>query len=350
MKLKLLFQLSTFAFLGIGMSNCGTNIAKEKDSDNSISVRLASVETQTINKPILASGLVASSSEARLAFKTGGVIDKILVKEGQSVLRGQLLATLNLTEISAQVNQAKEGVAKAERDLNRVKNLYSDSVATLESYQNANTAYTVAKQNLQIASFNQNYSEIRSPLTGKVLRKMVNEGEIVAPGTSVFFVSATQSNDWIINVGLADRDWARLKIGDKAKISLDAYPDQELEAYVSQMAETADPSTGTFEVELAIKSLAEIKLASGLMASVEIIPAQNKPQTLIPLEALVESSGKIGFVYTIDEKQIARRVQVRVAFLTNDKVVISKGLENVKQVVTSGSPYLTEGQKVIAAK
>ncbi len=179
---------------------------------------------------------------------------------------------------------------------------------------------------------------------------MVNEGEIIASGASVFFVSATQSNDWIINVGLADRDWARLKIGDKAKISLDAYPDQELEAYVSQMAETADPSTGTFEVELAIKPLAEIKLASGLMASVEIIPAQNKPQTLIPLEALVESTGKTGFVYTIDDKKIARKVPVKVAFLTNDKVVISKGLENIKQVVTAGSPYLTEGQKVITTK
>ncbi len=135
MKFKLLFQLSTFAFLGIGMSNCGSNLAKENDANtNSIAVRLAQVETQVINRPILASGLVASASEARLAFKTGGVIDRILVKEGQTVVRGQLLATLNLTEISAQVNQAKEGVAKAERDLNRVKNLYADSVVSKCQY------------------------------------------------------------------------------------------------------------------------------------------------------------------------------------------------------------------------
>jgi RND family efflux transporter MFP subunit len=351
MKLNLFLQISTLFVLGVGMSNCGSNIAKENDVDeNSVSVRMASVESQVINKPILASGLVASTSEARLAFKTGGVIDRIFVKEGQTVVQGQLLATLNLTEINAQVNQAKEGVAKAERDLNRVKNLYTDSVATLESYQNANTAYTVAKQNLQIASFNQNYSEIRSPLTGKVLRKILNEGEIVSPGSPVFFVSATQSNDWVINVGLADRDWARLKIGDKAKISLDAYPDQELEAYVNQLAETADPMTGTFEVELAIKPNSNVKLATGLMASVEIIPAQNKAQNLIPLEALVESSGKTGFVYTIDDKKTARKVPVRVAFIANDKVVINKGLENVKQVVTAGSPYLSEGQKVLIAK
>ncbi|TAE66665.1 MAG: efflux RND transporter periplasmic adaptor subunit [Bacteroidetes bacterium] len=337
-------------FLCLFFTNCGEKEKKAKENSNEIiAVKVGNIESQIIDKTILASGIVGSKSDARLAFKTGGVIDKILVEEGQNIVKGQLLATLNLTEISAQVTQAKEGFAKAERDLNRVKNLYADSVATLEQLQNATTAYNIAKQNTSIAGFNQSYSEIRASLTGKVLKKIMNEGEIVASGMPVFFIAATTAQDWVIKVGLADKDWARLKIGDKATIALDAYPEKEIEGIITDLAENADMMTGTFECEIKIIPQ-DIKLAAGLLASVEIKPTQNQKQTIIPLNALVESNGKKGFVYVIDANNIAHKKEVRIAYLWGDKVVINKGLEDEKQIVTVGSPYLSEGQKIIIQK
>lgn len=339
-----------FVIVSICFTNCGEKEKKkEQNSNEIIAVKVGNIENAIIDKSILASGMVGSSADAKLAFKTGGVIDRILVEEGQNVVKGQLLATLNLTEISAQVTQTKEGLAKAERDLNRVKNLYADSVATLEQLQNATTAYNIAKQNTSIAGFNQSYSEIRASLTGKVLKKIMNEGEIVAPGMPVFFIAATTAQDWVIKVGLADKDWARLKLGDKANISLDAYPDKEIEGKIVQLAETADMMTGTFECEIKIIPQ-DFKLASGLLASVEIKTTQAQAQNIIPLNALVESNGKKGFVYVIDNQNIAHKKEIKIAYLWGDKVVVSKGLEDIKQIVTTGSPYLSEGQKVTIQK
>jgi RND family efflux transporter MFP subunit len=206
---------------------CGKKKTDKKTiADNeTVAVKLVDVSNANSTEPIKASGLISSLHEARLSFKTGGIIEKIFVKEGQNIAKGQLLATLNLTEINAQVSQAQENVSKIERDLKRVNALYRDSVATLEQVQNLTTALSVAKQSLQIAQYNQGYSKIYAPTNGVVVKKMMNEGELASSGSPVFFVNAAGANDWVVKVGIADKDWTRLKLGDKAEISLDAFPD-----------------------------------------------------------------------------------------------------------------------------
>ena len=97
-------------------------VGKIRKSDSDIPVvpvKLTPVSTVVRAEPIVASGLVSSAKEARLSFKVGGIINQMFVEEGQSVRKGQLLATLNLTEIDAQVNQAQLANEKAERDLNQ---------------------------------------------------------------------------------------------------------------------------------------------------------------------------------------------------------------------------------------
>ncbi len=344
---KLFIQIIGVVAVGFFSVACADNKAKEAEiSEDTVPVQVTKVTQETLYEKVLASGLLASSTEARLSFKIGGIIEKIYVKEGQSVTQGQLLATLNQTEINAQVTQAVEGLSKAERDLQRITNLYKDSVATLEQFQNANTAYTVAKQNVDIAKFNQNYTEIRAVANGKILKKLMNVGELVQAGTPVFLMNGTTAQDWIIRVGLADRDWAKTNIGDKAKVRFDAYPDEVFEGVVSQLAQAADPMSGTFQVEISVNPK-QARFASGLMASVEIYPSNVQTKTIIPIEALVESNGKEAIVYTIDEHKIAKKVNIKIARLAEGKVVVASGLENISQVVTAGSPYLVEGKKVV---
>ena len=128
-------------------------IADSAQTDASVvPVRLATVQQVSRAELVVASGLVSSSEEARLSFKVGGIINKLYVGEGQTVRKGQLLATLNLTEINAQVAQAELAHEKAGRDLGRVIKLYADTAATLEQLQNATTGNSAAKQNLTIAN------------------------------------------------------------------------------------------------------------------------------------------------------------------------------------------------------
>ncbi len=103
-------KLIIIIFFATSIFSCG----KKKDTaansiiDETIAVNTENVLSANTFMPIEVAGLVASIEEARLSFKTGGIIEKIYVKEGQNVTKGQLLATLNLTEINANVQQANE--------------------------------------------------------------------------------------------------------------------------------------------------------------------------------------------------------------------------------------------------
>ena len=340
--------MKTVIYLMMAMSflaSCGKKEAvKEIAQTEVVTVTMAEIKQEILSRPIVASGLISSTDEARLSFKIGGVIEQIFVKEGQNVAKGQLLATLNQTEIAAQVSQAKEGVQKSERDLKRIGNLYRDSVATHEQFQNVNTALAVAKENLQIAQFNQQYAQIKAPIAGKILRKIMNEGEVTGPGSPVFFIIGTGSKDWVIKAGLADRDWARVKLGDHADVHLDAYPERTFSATVTKLADLADPMTGTFATELTLNPAGQ-KIATGLMGSISINKKDAVATTVIPLEALVEANANRGFVYVVNNGK-AKRLAINIAYLLGDKVLITSGLEGQTQVVAAGAMYLSEGAKV----
>lgn len=345
-----LTQIILSILLAAALWACGTkaeNKQVETTDETVVPIKLAPVTTVVRAEPVVASGLVSSDQEARLSFKIGGIINRMYVDEGQQVRKGQLLATLDLTEINAQVNQAQLATEKAERDLSRVKSLYADTAATLEQLQNATTGQSVAKQNLTIAQFNQNYAQIRSTVDGTVTRKIANAGEIASPGAPVYLISSNRPSDWVVRVGVSDKDWARLRLGNKASIKLDAYPDQTFTGTVSELAQAADPVNKLYEVKIHINA-GGVKLAPGLFGKVTLVPAQSRSYSLVPVEAIVEGNGKNGFVYLLaDDRKHVRKAPVQIGFLDGDKVLLTNGLAGVQQVVTAGSAYLTEESNVV---
>ncbi|MDO8365509.1 MAG: efflux RND transporter periplasmic adaptor subunit, partial [Saprospiraceae bacterium] len=314
--------------------------------DESIPVRTALVQQKTVALPVHASGILTSSAEQRLSFKIGGIIRKIYVDEGDVVRTGQLLAVLDKTEIDAQVNQAQQGLAKTERDLARVEGLYRDSSATLELLQNATTGRDVARETVRIASFNQQYAEIRATRGGKIIKKLVNEGEITGPGLPAFVLFETGANDWVVQINVSDRDWARLNLGLSAQIKMDAYEGTIFNGKVSDLAPAADPASGLYPVEIRIQPQGK-RFAPGLFAEVDITPSKSRPYTMIPVEAIVEGDGQSAFVFSLQADGVSvKKIPVRVAFMEGNQAVIASGLDGVTEVVTSGAPYLSEKKRV----
>lgn len=334
-----------FIPLLLALVACGKPAEKEKETfSGPIPVTTAAVTPAGVAATIEVSGMVASEQEARLSFKTGGVIQRILVKEGDRVRKGQLLATLNLTEINAQVAQARVGLEKATRDYQRVENLYKDSVATLEQLQNARSGLDVAKESLTIATYNQGFSEIRAPKDGVVLRKLMNEGEVTGPGTPVLFVSGNGPSDWVLRAGLTDRDWVRVKEGITAMVTLDAFPGVSFSATLSNLSQAADPMSGLYQAEFRLQAQGK-NLAPGLFgkASVPVSGGANLPS--IPADALMEGNGNQAYVF-VAEGNTAVRKPVTVAFIQNDRAMVSGGLEGIKEVITVGSAYLLDGSAI----
>jgi membrane fusion protein, multidrug efflux system len=341
-----------FFILAIGFlaASCGKskqgNTTKPIIDESAVTVKLTAVQSGEYSLPVISSGLIATESESRLSFKVAGILSKIYVKEGQSVSKGQLLATLDLTEINSQVSQAKNNLDKVKRDLDRGQRLLKDSAATLEQIQNLQTAYNVAEESYHIASFNQQYATIRASQSGKVIRKYANEGELVSAGSPVLMVNTAAQDNWRVKIGLPDVDWVRVKIGDKVKVTTDAYPGATLEGILTILNEGAEQTSGLYLAEVKVNPGSK-KLASGLFAKVQILSSDKIKLWSIPIEALVEGTGKQAFVFVAqaDSKSV-KKMPVSVAYLENNQAFLFAGLENVSHVITAGSAFLTENSSI----
>jgi RND family efflux transporter MFP subunit len=163
--------LSAIIIIALIFNACKEQVKEEKIAEK-VKVRTTKVIEKEMSIPVHCSGKLASKEESKMSFKTGGIISGIFVDEGQRVKKGQVLAKLNLSEIQAQVNQARLGLDKAERDFRRTNNLYNDSVVTLEQLQNATTALDIAKSNVEIAEFNLQFSTIKANSNGTILKRI----------------------------------------------------------------------------------------------------------------------------------------------------------------------------------
>jgi len=308
-------------------------------------VRAQAATSGPATPPISTNGIVATKDEMRLSFKVGGVIRSILVEEGQSVHKGQRLAEIELTEIDAQVAQARALAEKASRDLARGERLYADQVISLEQLQDLRTQGSLQQAQLRGVEFNRGYSAIVAPQDGVVLRKLSQERELVSAGQVVLTIGAHERG-YVVRAALSDRDVVQLKLGDPAEIRMDAYPGQTLAGAISEIASAADERTGLFPVEVRVPSL-PAPLASGLVARLRIQPASARAAALtyVPISSVVEGDHDRASVFVVSGDRVQRR-PVRIAFIDPAGVALAEGLQPGERVVTDGAPYLQDQEQI----
>ncbi len=308
------------------------------------SVNITNVYDESVSIPVHSSGILLSSEEMKLSFKTGGIVLKIMVDEGDKVKKDDILATLNLLEINAQVDLARSSYDKALRDYNRAKNLYADSVATLEQMQNAATALSVAGSNLEIAGFNQSHSRITAPDNGVILRQFVKPNELVAPGYPVFLFG-TSGKKWKVKSGLSDRDVVKINPGDSAVVTLDAWPGVRFPAVVELVGEMANQGTGTYDAELLLSDLG-YRLAAGFVAGTDIYPSSKDTYLLVPIGAIIEADRQSGYLFSVNDSLIVSKIKVTIVTITGSMAAVKPDGKKITRIVTGGAAYLRDGERV----
>ena len=324
---------------------CG-NQAPVDTAEPGTPVRAANATQGPAAARIEANGLVGSRDEMRLSFKTGGIIRRLAVQEGEAVRQGAVLAELELTEIQSQTEQAAQLAAKAERDLERGERLHADQVISLEALQNLRTQAAVARAARDAARFNLGYSRITAPRDGVVLRKLAEERELVPPGQPVIVLGSAERG-YVVRFALADRDIVQIAVGDPARVTLDAYPGREFTGRVSEVAGAADQRTGLFPAQLQLDPPADLRLASGLVAKLQVAPVRAARDTLtyVPIAAIVEGDGRRASVFIVDGV-IARKRDIKLAFLSGTQAALTEGVKAGEQVVTEGALYLVDGERI----
>lgn len=311
-----------------------------------IPVKTIAVVKQELNPDIYVSGQFTTEDESVLSFKNGGIVRTIYVREGDAIKKGQLLATLDMTEIDAITGQAEIVLEKAVRDYNRATSLYRDSVATLEQMQNAQTAMEIAQKQVANARYNRKTGSIYANRSGYVLRKFAQEGQTVGPGTPILQINGASQGKWVLKSGVSDFQWASIGVGDKAIITTDALPGKEIPGTVTARSEGSDPMSGTFWISISLAGNQHHGIAAGLFGKARVTVNKKVEAWTLPYDALMDSEKDKGYVFVLTDSNIVKKIPVTIDRLDQGKVIISAGLEGYDRVIMEGNAYLVGGMKV----
>ena len=309
-------------------------------------VKTAPINVSNDPIPIYAIGRVQSDTDIKLSFKIGGIISSLEVKEGQYVKKGTLLGTIRTNEIDAQVLKAKRALEKAKRDLSRVEKMYNDGAATLENVQDLTTMLEVSQADLAIAQFNQQYAKVVSPVSGRILQRLAEPNELIGPGQPIYILSSSSGSNYIMTASLSDREINRVNYKDRVEVEFDAFPGITIDGTISQINESADPRTGTFNIEV---SLVENKnrIRNGTIGRINILPENLHNLGRIPIEAVVETKNNNVVVFSpIENDTIAREWSAKPLRIIDNFVLVDSDEIRFPNVITDGASYLLDGDKI----
>lgn len=336
-------------------------------------VRVESVETMGISGAPRYSAAILPASRVDLAFKVPGYVAALAqvddgagrqraVQEGDRVKRGQELTRLNPADFNARVDQAQSQRAEVEASLtlakqafDRAQVLYERKSLTRPDYDAAKAAYETALARqagaLALAAEAQNArgdSLLRSPLDGVILKRLVEVGSLVGPGTPAFSIADTSSVKVLF--GAPDTVVRDLSLHRAVTISTAAYPNERFPGRITRLSPAASPGSLVFDVEVTIPNDGG-RLKPGMVASFEIEPAHAPGQLTVPLAAILRStSHPDGYALFVVEEQDgtarARRREVTLGEMVAIGVTVTSGLRQGERVIVSGATIVTDGDAV----
>ncbi len=305
-------------------------------------VRVETVKSAMYHRVIPCSGRLSQATEMKLSFKTGGVIDRIYVKEGKKVKKGDVLAELKKDEFSSALSQISLAIEKAEKDYQRVLALFRDSVATIDQLENAELQLKILKKKKEAALFNYKHASIIAPKDGIVLKVIPEENEIVGAGMPVILFGS-ENPFWIAKVYVSAEERVKINTGDSALVFIDAFPEDTFYGNVGNLGNFADPYTSNYEVEIHLES--NPLFLSGMFVSAHIIIGDGMVYPSVPFDALFEFEDNKACVYKVKKGQ-PLKTEVWLKDWNSGIAFVKKGLRIGDSIITEGRYYINEQTRI----
>lgn len=287
-------------------------------------------------------GSVEASRDAMLSTTRGGYVESVLVKAGDQVSKGALLANVDSELHRVLLEQAAAQFDLSEAEYKRAVGL-GDLIAESQ-LQAVETQMAVARAGLNQAQLHLARAQVRAPFSGQVGSVHVESGEVVGPGRPVIRLVALRKVKVRLNV--ADRDVVSLRKGMPVKIRLQAVSER-FEGKISSIAPVADLDTRSFQVEVTVDNLNR-NLLPGMIARVELGRDMAQSAVLIPQDWIVTGIEEQG-VY-LANGDTAQWRSVVLGDVVRNQVVVSSGLAVGDRIIIAGHRNLADGDEILISR
>ncbi len=278
----------------------------------------AVAEKTTIQNSITATGTIEPVTSVTVGTQVSGIVSHLYVDYNSVVKKGQVIAELDRTNLTSELNTARANLASAQSTMNfelanynRYKTLYEKGLVSANDFETAKLSYlkakeqvTTSQETVRRAQTNLGYATITSPIDGVVLSKSVEEGQTVAASfnTPELFTIAQDLTDMRVIADIDEADIGGVKDGQRVMFTVDAFPDDRFEGHVTQVRQqaTTESNVVTYEVVISAPNN-DLKLKPGLTANVtiftleknDVLAVQNKALRFMPIDAILSEGQTI---------------------------------------------------------
>jgi membrane fusion protein (multidrug efflux system) len=325
-------------------------IKKAEGSKNVPLVTAFEANRQKFEHFIELQGGVTTKQNVLIYPEAAGILIRVLVKEGQNVKKGQLLATIDEGGMNNQLNQMKTQLALAETTFQRQERLWNQKIGTEIQYLQAKSTFEAQESMVKQLESQLDKYKITAPFSGIIDDVIKDQGTVVAPGgqgSEVFRI--INLSEMYIEVSVPETYIASVTVGKAVEVYLPVL-NRTVASTVRQTGNYINPNNRSFTVEIPIPGSDDL-VKPNMMAKVFINDYLSEDAMLIPQNVISENAEGEQYVFVATDKNDeslanAQRKIIATGLTKGDNVEILSGIENGDMIIQEGARSVRSGQQV----
>jgi RND family efflux transporter MFP subunit len=348
----------------VSLAACSGNESKQPiQQEAPVMVQVSNAGGTAAAGMIEASGQVEAIRSANISTRVMGYITSIQVKAGDKVRAGQVLFSVNSSDVQAKkaqtdamIAQADAALQSAQKDYDRYTALFKQQSASAKEldamtlqYQSAKASAAAARAMRSEVTAQLAYTTVVAPFSGTVTQKLAEAGSMATPGMPVLTIE--QEGGLQVSASIPESQIASVKTGDEATMTIES-ANKKITGKVTQVNPSSQFTGGQYIVKIALPSADSKQLYAGMYVHLQLaaknngIPkASDSANVMIPVKALINRDQLTG-VYTVSSQNTALLRWLRLGPVSGDQVEVLSGLTKNEPFIVSAEGKLYNGVPV----
>ncbi len=291
-------------------------------------------------------GQVESNKSISLYSETSGRIESILVKRGQNVAKGQLLATIDANVLNQNIAEVKTSLELANELYKKQSKLWlEDKIGSEVQYLEAKNRKESLERKLETLQAQLSMTKVRAPFNGVIDDIFPKNGEMASPQTPMFRL--VNLGDVYLTASVSEAYVGKIISGTRATVTFESLG-ETVETSVIRVGNYINPDNRTFDVNIALNNNSLFK--PNMMGSVNLEDYSKENAIVVPSRLIMENTKGDSYVYTFNEKgtsvSTVTKTFVTVGVSYQGETEVLEGLHGDEVLVDRGSRSVKDGQKV----
>lgn len=314
----------------------------EKPEEDAVPVEAITIKAGNVSSSLLYSATIETEEEVDVFPQVTGIIERILVEEGDVVKKSDVLVQLDDDEYRLMAEKAKVNYEQAMSDYKRSKQIFEKKLISDNEYETARFTMEKAKIEWEQAELTLERCKIKTPIPGVVAERFIKSGDRILTSTKLFHV--VNHDRMIATVHIPAKDAQLCEKGQRVIVTSDVLGNKNFEGWVKRQSPVIDAQSGTMKITVGIKPH-QHELKAGMFVNVFIITGTHEDVPLVPKNAIVYD-GEKQFVFTISEDSLAHRIHLKSGYSDPYNIEALEGVEVGDKMVIVGQSALKDKTRV----